>query len=83
MQRLCFGKDRVDRLEWAVARLHEITEDPIVLGHVLGSFVAYAERFAMYLPAVDLLRAAGADEDQAALKAAWVRQEITAGRLLI
>jgi hypothetical protein len=69
-------------MEWAVARLHEITTDPVVLGHVLGTYLAYAERSAMYQPAVGLLRAAGVDEEQAELKAAWLRQEIAAGRHL-
>ncbi len=82
MQRLCFGNDRVDRLEWAVARIHEITTDPLVLGHVLGTFLAYADRSDVYLPAVEMLRAAGADEGQAELKAAWLRQEIAEGRHL-
>jgi hypothetical protein len=71
-----------ESLEARVARLHEITTDPAVLGHVLGSFLAYADRSDAYLPAVEVLRAAGADEDQAGLKAAWLRQEIAAGRHL-
>lgn len=82
VQRLCFGPDRPGQAE-AVARLRDITTDPVVLGHVLGSYLAYADWSTAYLPAVDMLRAAGADEGTAGARAAWVRQELDAGRILL
>lgn len=81
VQRLSFGDLRGLPLEQAVARLHAITEDPQVLGHVLGSFLPQAERSQAYQPPVDMLRAAGADERTAQVKAEWVRGEYAAGRL--
>lgn len=82
VERLAFGPGGPPPVEWCVARLHEITTDPIVLGHILGSYLAYADRSDRYQPAVDMLRAAGAGEGQAELKAAWLRQEIAEGRHL-
>jgi len=58
VQRLCTGTSPAGQLEGAVARLHEITTNPMVIGHVLGSFQAYRDRSEAYQPAVDLLRAA-------------------------
>jgi hypothetical protein len=82
VERLRTGPDRPDRVEWAAAALRQVTTDAVVLGHVMGSYVAYAEHDLMYQPAVDMLRAAGADEEQARLKAAWLRERITDGRHL-
>ena len=63
--------------EEAVAQLHEITRDPVPLGYALGVFLHRVEVGEVGLtsnqPVVDLLRAAGADEDIAAMKLAWVR----------
>ena len=60
--------------EGAVAELHAITSDPVPLGYALGVFLHRVEsESTSNQPAVDLLRAAGADEDIAAMKLAWVR----------
>ena len=62
----------------ALPALHTITRDRVVLGDVLGDFLhrvmvgTQAETVA-YWPALELLRAAGADEERAAAKAAWLR----------
>jgi hypothetical protein len=82
VERLTFGPGGPPPVDWCVARLHEITTDPVVLGHILGSYLAYADRSDRYQPAIDMLRAAGADEAQAERKAAWLRQEIAEGRHL-
>ena len=58
----------------AVAELHAITSDPVPLGYALGVFLHRVEvGLTSNQPVVDLLRAAGADEDIAAMKLAWVR----------
>lgn len=58
----------------AVAELHAITSDPVALGYALGVFLHRVENEpTSNRPAVDLLRAAGADEDIALMKLAWVR----------
>jgi hypothetical protein len=62
VERLTFGPAGTPPVAWCVARLHEITTDPVVLGHILGSYLAYADRSDWYQPAVVMLRAAGADE---------------------
>jgi hypothetical protein len=74
VQNLVFGPGRDTPLEEAVAQLHAITRDPAVLGQVLGPYLVHAERSAVYAPAVQMLRAAGADEDAAAAVAAWLRE---------
>ena len=62
----------------ALPALHAITQDRVVLGDVLGDYLhrvvagTQAETVA-YWPALELLRAAGADEERAAVKAAWLR----------
>ncbi len=82
--------DLVDRLtaaEVAPAALREISGDRVVLGDVLGDYLhrvvagTQAETISLW-PVLDLLRAAGADEERAAAKAAWLRQEagVTPGR---
>ncbi|MEU4424389.1 hypothetical protein AB0F81_27535 [Actinoplanes sp. NPDC024001] len=64
----------------ALAKLREISSDRIVLGEVLGDYLhrvvvgTQAETIA-YWPVLELLRAAGADEERAAAKAAWLRQQ--------
>lgn len=69
-------------LEVAVARLHAITADAVVLGHELGSQLVHAERSRAYEPAVEMLRAAGADEETAEVKAEWLREQYRLGRML-
>jgi hypothetical protein len=64
--------------------LREISDDPIVLGDVLGEYlhrvVAGTQADAVrYWPALDLLRAAGADEQRAAATAAWLRHRQAVG----
>ena len=60
--------------EEAVAELHAITSDPVPLGYALGVFVHRVEvGLTSNQPVVDLLRAAGADEDIASMKLAFVR----------
>ncbi|UQU61383.1 hypothetical protein COUCH_20175 [Couchioplanes caeruleus] len=67
----------------ALPALRAISRDPVVLGDVLGDYLhrvvagAQAETVA-YWPALELLRAAGADEERAAAKAAWLRGRTTA-----
>jgi hypothetical protein len=64
----------------ARAALRETSRDPVVLGDVLGDYLhrvvvgAQAEAI-RYWPALELLRAAGADEERAAAKATWLRQQ--------
>ena len=62
----------------AVPALRAISRDALVLGDVLGDYLArvvagsQAETVS-YWPVLELLRAAGADEEHAAAKAAWLR----------
>ena len=64
----------------AVPAVHAISRDRIVLGDVLGDYLhrvvvgTQAETVA-YWPALEVLRAAGADEERAAAKAAWLRHQ--------
>lgn len=64
----------------ALPAVHAISRDRIVLGDVLGDYLhrvvvgTQADTVA-YWPALELLRAAGADEERAAAKAAWLRQQ--------
>ena len=58
----------------AVAELQAITTDPVPLGYALGVFLHHVEtESTSHQAAVDMLRAAGADEEVAAAKLAWVR----------
>jgi hypothetical protein len=59
----------------AVAELQAITTDPVPLGYALGVFLHHVETesTSSNQAAVDMLRAAGADEEIAAAKLAWVR----------
>ena len=50
------------------------SRDPLVLGDALGAVLARLEHLPSLQPAVELLRAAGADEERAAVKAAWLRE---------
>jgi len=79
VQRLVLsGRRQVPRDE-AKAALRAVSDDPAVLGQVLGDYLhrvvvgAQADA-ARYWPVLDLLRAAGADEDVARERAAWLRQ---------
>lgn len=74
VERYTLGRDQGATDEQALAELHGTTRDPLVLGHVLGAYLVRAEASPAYGRAVELLRVAGADEDAAALKAAWLRQ---------
>jgi hypothetical protein len=73
LERYTLGRDQGAPDEQALAELVGATRDPSVLGHVLGSYLVRAEASPAYARAVELLRAAGADEGQAALKAQWLR----------
>lgn len=74
VQRLSFGKDQHLTREKKLAELHAITRDPVVLGHELGNCLANVDELHPYWQGcVDLLRAAGANEDEAARKLAWLR----------
>ena len=58
----------------AVAELRAISSDPVALGYALGVFLHLVDTESTSdQPAVALLRAAGADEDIAAAKLAWMR----------
>jgi hypothetical protein len=71
-----------DHLE-ALPDLRKLSSDRVVLGDVLGDVLyrvvigAQAETISSW-PAPDLLRAAGADEERAAAKAAWLRSQAEA-----
>ncbi|MCY1138879.1 hypothetical protein OWR29_12795 [Actinoplanes sp. Pm04-4] len=58
--------------------LRELTRDRLVLGDVLGDYLhrvmagGQAETISLW-PVLELLRSAGADEERAAAKAAWLR----------
>jgi hypothetical protein len=64
----------------ALPDLRKMSSDRVVLGDVLGDVLyrvvvgAQAETISSW-PALDLLRAAGADEERAAAKAAWLRSQ--------
>jgi len=56
-----------------LAELLAITDDPQILGHQLGSHLGAQYPSAADIRAIELLRAAGADEDEAAQVAEWTR----------
>ena len=64
----------------ALPALRAVSRDRVLLGDVLGDYLyrvvvgSQADALA-YWPALELLRAAGADEERAAAKAAWLRQQ--------
>src|SRR4051794_28343495 len=64
----------------ALPALRDITRDTIVLGDVLGDYLhrvvagTQAETIRCW-PMLELLRAAGADEQRAAAKATWLRHQ--------
>ncbi len=60
----------------AVARLHAITTNPVLLGDQLGTVLADHEQCGHFGRAVTLLRMAGADERAAADKLAWMRERL-------
>lgn len=74
-------RDEADEVGRVVDELHEVSRDPGVLGEVLGAYLARAEYLLALQPAVELLRAAGADEDVAAARAAWLRERYPNGLL--
>jgi hypothetical protein len=64
--------------------VREISRDRLVLGDVLGDYlhrvvVGAQSETARYWPVLELLRAAGADEERAAAKATWLRTSAPAG----
>jgi hypothetical protein len=71
--RFALGGVEVSRDD-AVAELQAITRDPVALGYALGVFLHRVEtESATNQVSVDALRAAGAEEDIAATKLAWIR----------
>lgn len=84
IRRLAIGETPKPHQRFALAELHEITQDPVVFGHVLGGLLVEQEESSVpdwYGRAVALLRAAGVDEAAAEAKAAWTRhQHEIAGR---
>jgi len=64
----------------ALPALRALTRDRTVLGDVLGDYLhrvvtgTQADTVALW-PVLELLRAAGADEERAALKASWSRHQ--------
>jgi hypothetical protein len=73
VERLVSGALRGTPTDEAVTRLHDISTEPVVLGHVLGPYLVRAEQMETYAAAVELLRAAGADELVASEVAEWLR----------
>jgi hypothetical protein len=71
VENLVVGADKWVYAEPAVAQLHAITTDRVLLGDVLGVYLARLEESAYYDGAVELLRAAGADEQVAAEMLEW------------
>jgi hypothetical protein len=64
----------------ALPELRAISRDPVVLGDVLGDYlhrvvVGTQAETMRYWPTLELLRAAGADEQRAAAKALWLRHQ--------
>jgi hypothetical protein len=57
----------------AVAVVHAGSRDPLVLGQVLGAYVARAETEHRFAVVVELLREAGANEIRAQQVATWQR----------
>lgn len=74
VQSLGFGHLQHLTHDQKITELWAITQDPTALGHELGDCLANVDEIAPYWQAcVDLLRAAGADEEAAAEKLAWRR----------
>jgi hypothetical protein len=72
------GHGRDDSHTEALSALREISRDPVVLGDVLGDHlhrivVGTQADTIRHWPTLELLRAAGADEERAAAKATWLR----------
>lgn len=63
-------------LEEQLAEVRGITRDPHVLGDVLGCQLGAEHPTASTAAAIELLRAAGADEDMAAAVAEWQRWRV-------
>ncbi len=64
----------------ALPALRAISRDPVLLGDVLGDHlhrvvVGTQAETIRYWPTLELLRAAGADEQRAAVKALWLRHQ--------
>jgi hypothetical protein len=57
----------------AVAIVHAVSRDPLVLGQVLGAYAVRVETEPRFAAVVELLREAGADEIRAEQVAAWQR----------
>jgi hypothetical protein len=79
VERYTLGDQRRAPLEESKAAVRAVSDDPAVLGEVLGDYlhrvVVGVQADAVRLwPVLDLLRAAGADEDVARERAAWLRR---------
>jgi hypothetical protein len=72
-QRWAFGDHRDRPRTEAVAAIHAVTRDPVVLGIALGGAIHQTEAEPRGQGLVELYRAAGADEDVAAVNLAWQR----------
>jgi hypothetical protein len=76
-----FGARRDAPRDQAKAAVRAVSDDPAVLGEVLGDYLhrvvtgTQAETV-RYWPVLDLLRAAGADEDVARERASSLRQRL-------
>lgn len=78
-QRLATGSLKHVAWDDAVDQLLDITEDPVVLGIALGGALCNREldEWPHVGPLIDLYRAAGADEQVAAVNLEWHRQRPT------
>lgn len=86
IERLGFGDYKDLPQADKIASLHTISRDPIVLGSVLGDCLVNVEDASLYQACIDLLRAAGADENTAQEKAQWRReraQQFSQGNLVL
>jgi hypothetical protein len=75
VEHLIVGADKRAYAEPAVARLHAISADPLLLGDVLGVYLGRLEESDAYTGAVQLLRLAGADEQAATDMLEWQREK--------
>ena len=72
--RLAQGRDKGLRFDEKLEQLLAETRDPEILGHILGPYLAEEDPHEGTRAAIELLRAAGADETVAARNAAWQRE---------
>jgi len=74
LQRVAWGNLRDLPFPRKVEDLWAITRDPEILGHELGPYLAEEPPTAGGAAAIELLRAAGADEAVGERNAAWQRE---------